>query len=32
MLLKQSGNNEFSDTSILAGIALILFCVVEQVR
>ena len=31
-LLMQYGKNELSDSLVLAGIGLILFCVVEQVR
>ena len=31
-LLMQYGKNEFSNSLVLAGIGLILFCVVEQVR
>ena len=30
--LMQYGKNKFSDTLVLAGIELILFCVVERVR
>ena len=31
-LLMQYGKNEFSNTLVLAGIGLILFCVIERVR